>query len=150
MDFNNPEAVWALLTQIGVMLVIFLFNLLVLRALVFKPTLKILFERRKRFEGLNAESKALQERVALQLAKYEGLMEEARHMARKAREEILLSAEKERQAVLNDARQTIEKQLASARADLVREVEKARQDLQKTSADLAGQIVAKVLNKKAA
>lgn len=150
MDLSSPEFWMTLLTQVGIMLVIFLLNFVVLSNLVFKPTLKILAARNKKFAGLNQEAKKLEERVNSKWNEYEGLLEEARHVARMAREDILKQAEAEKQIIVTKARDGAETQLTSARQDIVQQTTAARMDLKTKIQDLSKDIVAKILGQKAA
>ncbi len=150
MDLSSPQFWMTLLTQIGIMLVIFLLNFVVLANLVFKPTLKILAARDKKFSGLNQEAKKLEERVNRKWNEYEGLLEEARHVARMAREDILKQAEVEKQSIITKARDDAETQLTAARQDIGQQTTVARQDLKTKIQDLSKDIVAKILGQKAA
>ena len=150
MDLSSTEFWITLLTQIGIMLVIFLFNFAILANLVFKPTLKILKARDKKFAGLNVEAKNLEDRVNRKWNEYEGLLEQARHIARMAREDILKLAEKEKQDIVTKARAEAETQLTAAREEIAQQTIAARTDLKTKIQDLSKDIVAKILGQKAA
>jgi len=150
MDLTSSTFWIALSQQIGIMLVVFLVNFFILSNLVFKPTLKILALRHKRWSGLNEETKTLEERLTVKISEYHSLLEEARHVARMAREDILKQAEKEKQDILKKARADSEKQIALARQTIASDTASARQQLKTNAQDLAREIVTKILGKKAA
>lgn len=150
MDLSSVEFWITLLTQIGIMLVIFLVNFFMLSNLVFKPTLKILAARHKKLSGLSQETKKLEERINRKWNEYEGLLEESRQVARMAREDILKTAETEKQNIVTQARTKAEAQMTQARETIRKETESARVDLKAKVKDLANDIVAKILGQKAA
>lgn len=150
MDFSSTDFWITLGTQVGIMLVIFLVNFFMLSTLVFKPTLKILSARDKKITGLQSETQQMQDRINRKVSEYEGLMEEARHIARMAREDILKEAEKQKQDIIKSARQDAENQLTSARQSIVKQVEDARRELKTNAQNLSQDMVNKILSGKAA
>lgn len=150
MDLSSSAFWITLLTQVGIMLGLFLLNVMILTNLVFKPTLKLLAERNKKLSGLNEESKKIEASLQRKLGEYQGIMEEARQIARMQREDILKHAEKEKNDLVLSARAEAETQLSQARVAVTRDAELARKELRLRVQDLAKEIVAKVLGKKAA
>lgn len=150
MDMSNPDFWIELAIQISIMLLIFLVNLFAMATLVFKPTLRILKERHKRFSGMRKEAEYFIEQFETKLGEYNGLMEEAKHIARLAREDILKKAEAEKQEILTVARKAAEAQITEARKQLNSDVENARANLKHNVEELSSQMVAKILGKKAA
>lgn len=149
MELSNPDFLLMVATNVSIMLLIFLVNYFVLSTLVFKPTLKILNERYKKLGGMTKEADYFTSEFQKKYDEYQGLMEEARHIARHAREEILKGAEQEKQEILGNARKYAEERLNKARADLASNVDQARGDLKSQAQVISDQIVSKVLGKAA-
>lgn len=132
------------------MMVIFLASFLVLDYLVFKPTQLILKERKRRSTGLSKDAHHYQEKANQKLKEYEGLMNDARSKARRARDEMLKSAQAEKRDILAGARAEAEKYLSTVKAEIARESQAALFKLRGESQALAGQMVETLLKRKVA
>lgn len=141
---------WEHPVEFAFMLAIFLASLLVLNFLVFKPTLKILMEREKQLAGMEKEAKYFEELYENKLTKYNDLMDEARKLAKLAREDILKHARQEVDEIMAEARDLADKKVSEAKNLIHKEYLKARSDVNEISKTLAGQIVGKITEKKVA
>lgn len=138
------------LDQIIVMFFVFFASITVLNLLVFKPTLKILQERDHHLVGLEKKAHNLESQYTEKFAAYTRLMDEAKVKARQARDAILKTAETEQKQVLAAARTESESLIVSAKHDLSLQTQEARLKLRAYSQDLAKNMVASVLKRKAA
>lgn len=129
--------------------VIFMLSLWVLNHFVFKPTLAILAERRKRTTGLEKEVAYFQEQAELKSKKYELLMAEAGRMARADREQILKAAGLEQKQLITEARQKVESELVQIKDQIREQTHVARQNLRLSAESLSEQIVKKLISEQA-
>lgn len=129
---------------------VFISTILVLNTLVFKPTLKILAERRKRTEGSDKEVKHFSESTQVKLKEYEALMMEARTVARGARDEILKQADLQQKEIVNAARAQADKSMSVAKTQIQKETETARSELKTIATELAQSIKNKIVERKVA
>lgn len=129
---------------------VFISTVLVLNAFVFKPTLKILAERRKRTEGSDKEVKHLSEQTQIKLKEYEVVMAEALAVARGARDVILKQADLQQKEIVNEARAQAEKSLSVAKVQIQKDAETAREQLKAVATELAQSIKNKVVERKVA
>lgn len=136
--------------QFLVSLTIFLASLAVLNFLVFKPTLEILREREKRLSGMTKEAKLFEAKTHQKLDAYNKLMDEARLVARHAREEILRTAEAQQKEVVNQARSVSEAMINSAKQAMTAQTNEARFKLRQTAQELAKGMVDRILKRKVA
>lgn len=129
--------------------VIFMLSLLVLNHFVFKPTLAILAERRKRTTGLEKEVAYFREQAELKSKKYESLMAEAGRMARADREQILKAAGLEQKQLITEARQKVESDLVQIKDQIREQTHVVRQNLRLSAESLSEQIVKKLISEQA-
>ncbi|MBF0105845.1 MAG: ATP synthase F0 subunit B [Deltaproteobacteria bacterium] len=129
---------------------IFITAMLSLNHLVFKPTLLVLKERKKRTIGLETEAKDLRELTDTKLREYETQMAAAKNQARLARDEILKTASLKEKQVISAAREFAEKQLTEVKAQIANEALKAQQNLKNEAEKLAEQIATQLLHREAA
>lgn len=138
------------LNQFLFSLLIFLSSLAVLNFFVFKPTLEILREREKRLSGMTKEAKIFEAKTHQKFEAYNKLMDEARLVARRAREDILRTAETQQKEVINQARSVSEGVISSAKQSMTAQTNEARFKLRQTAQELAKNMVDRILKRKAA
>lgn len=132
------------------MLLIFVASAGVLNQLVFKPTLAILAERRKRTDGLVRDAKFFEEKSAAKLSEYESMMEKALAAARAKRAQILTVAQDEKRRILDAARAQAEEKLNGVKAVIASESKQASAQLRLTVNELSSEMVRVILRRKAA
>jgi F-type H+-transporting ATPase subunit b len=129
------------------MWVIFMVAAVMLNALIFKPTLKIIKQRQKLTVGMDKDVNYFQNQTQIKLEEYEALMQEAKKLARTAREDILKTAESEQKEIVGQARKEADGHLAGIRTTIQQESEQAKATLVQGADVLADSIVDKLVKK---
>jgi len=129
---------------------IFMACLFVLNRFVFRPTLNILSERKKKTIGLEKDVRYFEEQSEIKLKEYESLMMDANNLARNARDEILKAANGQQREINSEAKQEAEKQMAKVKDQIKHESTIARQNLKQYSDQLAQEIADKLIERKVA
>ncbi len=127
--------------------VIFMVAVLTLHFVVFRPTLRILDERKSRTEGEKEAAHALEEKSRDLLAQVEKGMEEARQTGVRKKEELRSVAAKFSEDVLKKTRLELEKKMEETRTTVARESKEAALQLRQQARDLARDIAVKVLER---
>lgn len=123
--------------QIAIILVL----MFLLNTLLFKPMMSVLNERRARTQGRReraAEAEAQAEKI---WKDYQTSLSEARHVADKARLEIVRQGELERSRITDTASASAEKTVAEVKARVAVEASKAAAEL-KAQVDTIGRAMA--------
>ncbi len=141
IDLNPNET-------LPILWLIFMVVLVALNLLVFKPTLKLIDERKNRTDLLKDDSSRLLGETKSLMTGYEQKMKEARLNAAKAREHVLEEAHKEESVLVSKARKEAEVMLASMRKDLAADCAEATESLKKYAVELSRDMVNKVLERK--
>jgi len=134
---------------IGVQLGIFLFSVLILNLLLFKPVLKTIAERDSRTRGNEEEAEALSKKTEIKVHSYERRMTAARQRAAEERRRIAKEGAEEERALLERTRAESTKTVEAA----AREVEAARdaaraalrQDVQALALEIASKVAGRTL-----
>ena len=129
---------------------VFFATVLMLNTLVFKPTMSILAERKKRTEGSDKEVHYFNDQSQIKMKEYSSLMLEARNLAREARDEILKEADHHQKEIINEARVFSEGALSKARDQIQSDALTARNQLKTLVGDLSDSIKNKVIDRKVA
>lgn len=127
--------------------VIFMVAVLTLHFVVFRPTLRILEQRKSRTEGEKEAAHALEEKSRDLLAQVERGMEEARQTGVRKKEELRSAAAKFSEDVLKKTRVELEKKMEETRTTVERESKEAALQLRQQARDLAHAIAVKVLER---
>jgi F-type H+-transporting ATPase subunit b len=131
--------------------VIFLFLLYVLyTALVHKPLVRVLAERRAKTEGAIEKARADVAAAEARTAEYEQRMREARMAVFKAQEARRQQAMQVRTGAVNEARSKAQKQIEQARAAIQKDKAEAQTGLTAEAGKLATEIIRTVLSPAAA
>lgn len=135
---------------IVVMWLNFVFVLLALTRLVFKPTLSLLEQREGKSDGLRAKAVALGNETQKKLAHYEGVLVGARIKGATGREQIIAQAREEERSLIDSARKETETRLKGLRDEIQKEKEKVLKTLKTESETLARLMIDKIMERKAA
>jgi F-type H+-transporting ATPase subunit b len=127
--------------QLGIFLVL----LVILRALVFKPFLRLLDEREKRTSGARAETERLLADAAAKVQAYEASIQSAKLAALDDRAKIRATGAGEARSILEAARQKTQRSLEDARKDLAKDVAQSRQELSRRATELGRAVAEKLL-----
>lgn len=129
---------------------VFVATFFVLNTLVFKPTLQILAERRKRTEGSDKEVRHFNEQTQIKLKEYESILQEARNVAREARDGMIRQADAQHKQIVAEARKAAEQSLKVAKQQIQTESQTAKTELKSNVESIADSIKNKVMQRKVA
>ncbi|MBN2358356.1 MAG: hypothetical protein JXR83_02825 [Deltaproteobacteria bacterium] len=130
-----------------IQLAVFLFAMLWLSLLLFRPLLRLLEEREKRIAGTRREAAAM---TAANEEKLKGIgvrIDEARALAYEQRRALRAEGQKIYAETVERARQETQQQLERAHAEIAAARDRARAELQSESQRLADSIVARLLDR---
>lgn len=133
-----------LFIQLGV----FLFMLLVLRFLLFKPVIRLIEARREATVGTVESSASLQKEAALLTADFNAKIEEVRAAAAHEKNSIVSGAKQKEREILDAAKARTEQVTADIRAKAETEMKQARQSLESETRSMASLLVEKILDRK--
>ncbi|MBX6422675.1 hypothetical protein [Thermosulfurimonas sp. F29] len=119
---NFDITLW--LTIIEALIFTFIFN-----ALLIRPVMRTLEERRSRFEGLKSETETLLARAEESLRAYEEGLAEARSRAAAEREALRAKAREEERRILEEAAREAEAYKEKVFAEIQAQIESARKAL---------------------
>ncbi len=114
---------------------------------IFRPTLRILRERRLRTEGERETAKSLEIRALELTALCEKKVEEARATGGRKKEEIRAAGEKVVAGLLQKTRGDMEAQMEAMRQTIERESREASMQLKQHAQEIAREIAGKVLGR---
>lgn len=126
-------------------LIIFLAVVVILSVFVFRPTLKILDERRRRTSDLQKETDKLSTDAAAMDREYAEKIAVARTEGSALERELLNLGEDEARKIIGAAKQEGRQSISKTHDEIVSDTAKTKQDLTKQISDFAKMIVAKVL-----
>lgn len=126
---------------------IFMAVLLALNLLVYKPTLAIISERKKKTTGLSEDAHHLLDQAKKSLETYQAQMTEAKVLATRAREHLVKEGREEEHTVVGRARRENEEVLEDLRRNLDQESKEATFKLKQYAQDLARMIVSRVMER---
>ncbi len=129
---------------------IVLFLVIYLRGIFFKPISRLLADRYEATEGARAAAENSMRDAERQIAEYEEKLRAARGEIYAEQAAALKAVEAENAALLERTRREADSHVAKAHAQLLEESEQARRSLESRSNDLADQIVARILEGRAA
>jgi F-type H+-transporting ATPase subunit b len=134
---------WTLLLQFAN----FMFLLVVLNVLLFKPLRAALAARKATIDGDLARSRSLDEQVQAQVAEYEAKLQEARQRGSQERMALRQAAQAEEARLLGAANESASQRLQTLKEQVAGEAATARQGLRGETEALARQIAGKVLGR---
>jgi F-type H+-transporting ATPase subunit b len=118
-----------------------------LNAVLWRPLLRVLDERRERIEGTRARAQKIAAEAEDVLGNYQRAIEQARRVAEADRRELLDGTRQDQAQITGEARRAADAEVAAARARVAASVEQARAELQPAAADLAREAAARVLGR---
>jgi F-type H+-transporting ATPase subunit b len=118
-----------------------------LSAVLWRPLLRVLDERRERIEGTRARAQKVAAEAENVLGAYQRAVEQARVAAEGDRRGTLEVARQDQAQITGDARRSADAEVAAARARVASSVDAARSELQHTVQELARDAAARVLGR---
>lgn len=130
-----------------VQLVVFLFGVLWLSLVLFRPMIRLMEEREKRIEGRRKEAEALLASGNEKSGIIDIRLEEARALALEERKDLRNEGQKIYSAVVEQARKQAQEKLQGARDDIEAARFEAAQELKREAQVMAQLIVERVLER---
>ena len=127
--------------------VIFLLLFFALKPVLLDPFLKVVEAREKRTTGAKAEARAMDERAAEIIKRYEGELEKVRKVANEERERFRSEAQSLEAKILGEARAEAMRVTAEGKERIRLEAETVRLELERMSSELAKEAASKVLGR---
>ena len=128
---------------------LFLIALAVLHFCVFRPTLRIIAARQSATDGDEARAAEFESKSQELTVRIEENLARARRDGQQIVSRLRQQAEEEAQAFIATARQQMDEHLMKVRTSLEKETKEVELQLRQHSRDLAGQVVSKILGRKA-
>jgi F-type H+-transporting ATPase subunit b len=132
------------LQAVPTVLIILLFYA-ILRAIFFKPLLRVMAEREARTAGARKAADAAQAAAAEKVKQYQEALKQARARVYTEQEAARKKLLDERAALLKDARGKATAEVASAKERVAQELAAARREVETTVAQLSNEIARRVL-----
>ena len=132
------------LQAVPTVLIIFVFYF-ILRAIFFKPLLKVMAEREARTIGAQKEAQSAQAAAAEKVKQYEEALKQARAKVYGEQESARKKLLDERAESVKAARAKASAEMASAKARIEGELAAAKRDLDSTVGQLSAEIVRRIL-----
>jgi len=132
------------LQAVPTVLIILLFYS-ILRAIFFKPLLRVMAERDARTRGAQRAAEAAQAAAADKAKQYHDALKQARAKVYAEQEAARKKVLDERAEVLKQARSRASAEVTSAKARVEQEIAAARKDLEATVGQLAAEIARRIL-----
>jgi F-type H+-transporting ATPase subunit b len=129
---------------IGVQFGMFMFAILILNLVLFKPVLRTIEERRSRTAGAEEEAEALTKKTEIKVHSYERRMAAARQRAAEERRRVVKEGTDREKQLLDEARQKAAAIIEEAGQKVAGERDAARQALSAQVQALAVEIASKV------
>jgi F-type H+-transporting ATPase subunit b len=130
-----------------IQLVLFVVLIVVLKPMLFDPMMRLFEEREKRIEGTRREANKEDERSAKALAKYEGILAQARAAGATERDVLRAESARKEAELMADVRKNIASTLDRGRTSITGEAQVARQQLGAEATTLGQQIASRVLGR---
>jgi F-type H+-transporting ATPase subunit b len=118
-----------------------------LSAVLWRPLLRVLDERRERIEGTRLRAQKVTAEAERVLGGYQRAVEQARRAAEGDRRGLLEAARHDQGQITGDARRAADAEVAAARARVASSVDEARAELQRTVHELARDAASQVLGR---
>lgn len=132
---------------LAVLLVLFTLLIWPANALLWRPLLRVLDERRARITGTRARAEKIASEAEDVLSNYRAAVERARLAAEANRHRVLEDARREQSQVTAEARRSAETEVAAAREVIGGALDRARVDLQGAARELGLEAAARVLGR---
>jgi len=132
------------LQAVPTVLIILLFYI-ILRAIFFKPLLKVMAERDSRTVGAQKAAEAAQTAAGEKVKQYQDALKQARAQVYAEQEAARKKLLEEHAAHLKEARAAAAVEVSAAKNRVAGELNAARQDIQASVAQLSGEIARRIL-----
>jgi len=132
------------LQAVPTVLIILLFCF-ILRALFFKPLLRVMAERDSRTTGAQKAAEAAQAAAAEKVKQYQDALKQARGQVYAEQEAARKKLLDERAAQLKDARTSASAEVGAGKDRIARELAGARRDIEATVGQLSAEIARRIL-----
>src|SRR5271169_3489031 len=132
------------LQAVPTVLIILLFYF-ILRAIFFKPLLKVMAERDARTVGAQKAAEAAQAAAIEKVKQYQDALKQARGQVYAEQEAARKRVLDERAAVVKEARTAATVQVAAGKERIAKEFAAARREIESTVAQLSGEIARRIL-----
>jgi len=137
---ENMTLDWTIVVQF----VMFMFAILILNAVLFKPVLKTIEERSSRTSGAEEEASALSKKTEIKVHSYERRMSAARQRAADERRRVIKEGSDREKQLLDEARRKAAQIIEEAGQQVAAERDSARQALSAQVQALSVEIASKV------
>lgn len=134
---------------VWIQMALFTALILILTPTLFRPLLRLFDERERRTEGARGEARAMQERAAQVLAKYEAELEKVQRVAAEERERVRAETLKLESSILEEAQKATARIVEEGRQRIATEVTRLKAQLDGRSQDLGEAIVSRTIGRKA-
>lgn len=138
----NPDI--TLLYQLG----IFIFAMVVMSNLIFKPVLKLITRRKELTDQTKAEAQELQTKTEGMVADYEAQIKEAKTEGLNQKNQITQEGETQATEILSSSRKEVEASLQNQRQEIQAQAKVAREGLRSQVENLSQQMTEKLLGRK--
>lgn len=132
---------------LGVLIVLFVVLIPPVNALLIRPMLGVLDERRERVEGARARAEEIGKQAERVLDRYQAAVVAARDEAEVGRRHSVDEARDELVKVTTEARATAEQETSRARAGVGEALDEARAELRRQAEELAREAASQVLGR---
>jgi F-type H+-transporting ATPase subunit b len=127
--------------------VAFVVLFIIIKPLLLDPFLKVIEEREKRTDGAKTEARTMDERAGEIFKRYESELDKVRKVATEERETLRLDGQKLEARMLEETRLEAARISAEGKAAISKEAGEIRVELSKSSADIATEVVGRVLGR---
>jgi F-type H+-transporting ATPase subunit b len=135
---------------LGLQFLNFLFLLIILNKLLYRPLLNVMAERRAVIDGSQAKAKSLEADIEEKMQRYQQQLNEAKSLATEERAKVKKAAVGEETVLLSDAHHKATARLQVIKSQVAREAADASQTLKTEAEALAEKIATKILGRELA
>ncbi len=136
------------LKEILIQLCFFIFTIIVLNKILFKPILKIYSTRKEKTDDVFARTNEIKENLSSKIKEYETKINEAKIYTAREKEKTLAIASSEAKKITGEARRESNKKLETITNELTASLEKAKTEAKSMTSNLSNDLVLKILGRK--
>ena len=125
----------------------FIFLMLILNFLLFRPLRKVLHQRRENIAGDRAKADSLAGQISDRMAEYENRLAEARVQGNEEKTSLRNAALDEEKKLLEEAQETAGQERSAVRKQIAKEMTEARKSLKNEANALGQEVASKVLGR---
>jgi len=135
---------------LAIQIVLFLIFIWVMNALLFRPTLQVLDQRKERIDGARERAGELETRIEEAVARHTARVREARSLGERERARLVQEAAAAEERIAGEGRERAAQATAQIRGAIVRDADAARAELEGRSREFAALIAEQVLGRRLA